>query len=71
MGRPLLAAILILALDTAHAAEWVVEGLVVGVSDGDTITVTGRLKDPTQDPLRGDRCSGAETARTATDPDSA
>lgn len=27
------------SLGTAQAAEWVVEGKVVGVSDGDTITV--------------------------------
>ncbi len=33
------AAILALTLGTAQAAEWVVEGRVVGVSDGDTITV--------------------------------
>ncbi len=39
MGRPLLAAILVLALDSAQAAGWIVEGRVVGVSDGDTITV--------------------------------
>ena len=39
MGRPLLAAILVLALDSAEAAEWIVEGRVVGISDGDTITV--------------------------------
>jgi endonuclease YncB( thermonuclease family) len=39
MGRPLFAAILVLALDSAQAAGWIVEGRVVAVSDGDTITV--------------------------------
>jgi endonuclease YncB( thermonuclease family) len=39
MGRPHLEAILALALGTAHSTEWIVEGRMVGVSDGDTITV--------------------------------
>jgi endonuclease YncB( thermonuclease family) len=39
IARSLLAAILFLALGAAHGAEWVVEGRVVGISDGDTITV--------------------------------
>ena len=44
MARRLLAAVLALALGTAQAAEWVVEGRVVGVSDGDTITVLDDAK---------------------------
>ena len=39
MPKPLLAAILALAIGTARAAEWIVKGRVVGVSNGDTITV--------------------------------
>jgi endonuclease YncB( thermonuclease family) len=39
LARSLLAAILFLALRATHGAEWVVEGQVVGISDGDTITV--------------------------------
>jgi hypothetical protein len=35
----LIAAILALALGDAHAADWIVEGGVVGISDGDTITI--------------------------------
>jgi endonuclease YncB( thermonuclease family) len=35
----LAAAILTLALGTARGAEWIVEARVVGVSDGDTITM--------------------------------
>ena len=42
--QPLLAAILALALGAAQAAEWIVEGRVVGVSDGDTITVLDDAK---------------------------
>src|SRR5262245_27166678 len=38
------AAILALALGTAHAVEWALEGRVVGVSDGDTITVLDAAK---------------------------
>ena len=36
---PLLVIILILAVAPPPAAEWIVEGRVVGVSDGDTVTV--------------------------------
>jgi len=40
MARDLLALILALTVTVAaHAAGWIVEGRVVGVSDGDTITV--------------------------------
>jgi endonuclease YncB( thermonuclease family) len=42
--RALLAAILVFAATTTFAAEWVVEGRVVGISDGDTITVLDRVK---------------------------
>jgi endonuclease YncB( thermonuclease family) len=38
------AVILALALGIAQAAEWVLEGRVVGVSDGDTITVLDDAK---------------------------
>src|SRR5215813_9522616 len=38
------AAILALALGTAHAVEWALEGRVVGISDGDTITVLDSTK---------------------------
>jgi endonuclease YncB( thermonuclease family) len=44
IGRSLLAAILALAIEAARAAEWVVEGRVVGVSDGDTITLLDDAK---------------------------
>jgi endonuclease YncB( thermonuclease family) len=44
MARFLLAAILVLALATSQAADWIVEGSVVGVSDGDTITVLDDAK---------------------------
>ena len=44
MARSLLAAILVLALGNAHAAEWIVEGRVGGVSDGDTIRVLDNAK---------------------------
>ena len=44
MGRPVLAAILVLAVGTAQAAEWIVEGRVVGVSDADTITILDDTK---------------------------
>jgi endonuclease YncB( thermonuclease family) len=44
MARRLLAATLALVLGTAQAAEWIVEGRVVGVSDGDTITVLDDAK---------------------------
>jgi endonuclease YncB( thermonuclease family) len=39
MRNHLLAVILAAATGSADAAQWVVEGRVVGVSDGDTITV--------------------------------
>ena len=35
---------LVLSLPATYAAEWVVEGRVVGVSDGDTITVLDDAK---------------------------
>jgi endonuclease YncB( thermonuclease family) len=35
----LVAGILVLAVGTAEGTEWIVEGRVVGVSDGDTIAV--------------------------------
>jgi hypothetical protein len=38
------AVILALALGIAQAAEWVLEGRVVAVSDGDTITVLDDAK---------------------------
>ena len=44
LARRLLAPILALALGTAQGAQWVVEGRVVGVSDGDTITVLDDAK---------------------------
>ena len=37
-------AILALALGTAQAAEWIVEGRVVGISDGDTISILDDAK---------------------------
>jgi endonuclease YncB( thermonuclease family) len=40
------AAILALALGSARAAEWIVEGRVVGISDGDTITILDDAKTP-------------------------
>ena len=40
----LLAGILFLAVGTAQGTEWIVEGRVVGVSDGDTITVLDDAK---------------------------
>ena len=40
----LLAGILFLAVGTAEGAEWIVEGRVAGVSDGDTITVLDDTK---------------------------
>lgn len=40
----LLATILALAVGTARAADWVVEGVVVGVSDGDTMTILDDAK---------------------------
>jgi endonuclease YncB( thermonuclease family) len=40
----LVTAILSLVLGTAQAAEWVVEGRVVGVTDGDTLTVLNAEK---------------------------
>jgi endonuclease YncB( thermonuclease family) len=39
MVKPLLVLILALAIGAAQGAEWIVEGQVVGVSDGDTIAV--------------------------------
>lgn len=39
MLRCLLAAILFLAVGTTSAGGWIVDGHVVGISDGDTITV--------------------------------
>ena len=39
MKRLLLAAILSVGVGAAQGAGWIVEGRVVGVSDGDTITV--------------------------------
>jgi endonuclease YncB( thermonuclease family) len=44
ISHRLLAGILFLAVGTAQGAEWLVEGRVVGVSDGDTITVLDDLK---------------------------
>ena len=44
MVRRVVAPILALALGTVQAAEWVVEGRVVGISDGDTITVLDDAK---------------------------
>jgi endonuclease YncB( thermonuclease family) len=44
MLRRLLAAILAVALGAAQAAEWVVAGLVVGISDGDTTTLQDNAK---------------------------
>ena len=44
MARFLPATILVLALATSQAADWIVEGSVVGVSDGDTITVLDDAK---------------------------
>jgi endonuclease YncB( thermonuclease family) len=44
MKRLLLAAILSVGVGTAQGAGWIVEGRVVGVSDGDTITVLGSEK---------------------------
>jgi endonuclease YncB( thermonuclease family) len=39
LSHRLLAGILFLAVGTAEGTEWIVEGRVVGVSDGDTIAV--------------------------------
>ena len=39
MARFLLSAIMAFALQSAQGAEWTIEGRVVAVSDGDTITV--------------------------------
>ena len=46
-------AILALALGTAHAAERIVEGRVVGVSDGDTVTSSTTRKPSTRFGLPG------------------
>jgi len=40
----LAASILAFAVSTAHAAGWTVEGRVVGVQDGDTVTVLDQAK---------------------------
>jgi endonuclease YncB( thermonuclease family) len=39
LERSLLAVILAVAIGTVQGAQWIVEGRVVGLSDGDTITV--------------------------------
>jgi hypothetical protein len=42
MKRLLLAAILSFGVGTAQGVSWIVDGRVVGLSDGDTITVLDR-----------------------------
>jgi endonuclease YncB( thermonuclease family) len=44
LERSLLAVILAVAIGTVQGAQWIVEGRVVGVSDGDTITVLDDAK---------------------------
>jgi endonuclease YncB( thermonuclease family) len=59
---PLLAAILAVAINTAHVTEWVIEDRVVGVSDGDTITLLDR--DNRQHKIRLAGIDAPENGRT-------